>query len=149
MLTPAEWRVAHAVRHGMPMELGAFSISLTVRDIEASRIFYEKLGFTVFGGDQAQNWLIMKNGEHLIGLFHGMFDRNMLTFNPGWDQDGHDTESFIDVRELRRRLIEQGVHIVTETDESGSGPGSIVIVDPDGNPILIDQHRVPIRRGGE
>jgi catechol 2,3-dioxygenase-like lactoylglutathione lyase family enzyme len=123
------------------MELGAFSISLTVRDIEVSRVFYEKLGFTVFGGEQTRGWLIMKNGAHLIGLFHGMFDRNTLTFNPGWDQDGRDTESFTDIRDIQRQLIEQGLDIAATTDESGSGPGSILILDPDGNPILIDQHR--------
>jgi len=123
------------------MDLGAFSISLSVRDIEASRVFYEKLGFTVFAGDQAQNWLIMKNGGHLIGLFQGMFDRNTLTFNPGWDQDSHDSESFTDVRQLQRKMKALGIDILTEVDESGSGPGSILIADPDGNPILIDQHR--------
>lgn len=123
------------------MDLGAFSISLSVRDIEASRVFYEKLGFTVFAGDQAQNWLIMKNGGHLIGLFQGMFDRNTLTFNPGWDEDGHDSESFTDVRQLQQELKALGIDILTEVDESGSGPGSILVADPDGNPILIDQHR--------
>ena len=123
------------------MDLGAFSISLSVRDIEASRAFYEKLGFTVFGGDQTQNWLIMKNREHLIGLFQGMFDRNTLTFNPGWDQDGHDSEPFTDVRQLQSQIKALGIDILTEVVWSDSGPGSVLIADPDGNPILFDQHR--------
>lgn len=123
------------------MQLGVFSISLAVKDLEASRQFYEKFGFTKFGGDESQNWLIMKNGEHLIGLFQGMFDRNMLTFNPGWDADANNLPSFTDVRELQRQLKAQGVELQTETDEGASGPGYFVAVDPDGNPILVDQHR--------
>jgi predicted enzyme related to lactoylglutathione lyase len=122
------------------MKLGAFSVSLNVKDIELSKSFYEKLGFSVFGGDAAQNWLIMKNGDHIIGLFQGMFEKNILTFNPGWDQNAHPLESFTDVRDLQRALKAQGIKIQTEADESTSGPTSLVIVDPDGNPILIDQH---------
>jgi lactoylglutathione lyase len=122
------------------MELGAFSISLTVSDIRASQDFYEKLGFEVFGGDVSQNWLIMKNGDHVIGLFQGMFEKNMLTFNPGWDSDARELDSFTDIRDLQRRLKEQGVEFLSEADESTTGPASFVVVDPDGNPILVDQH---------
>jgi lactoylglutathione lyase len=122
------------------MELGAFSSSLAARDIEASRQFYEKLGFTVFAGDQSQSWLILRNGDHVIGLFQGMFEKNMLTFNPGWDQNARPLEQFTDVRELQRRLKAQGVAFVSEADESTSGPASFIVVDPDGNPILVDQH---------
>jgi catechol 2,3-dioxygenase-like lactoylglutathione lyase family enzyme len=122
------------------MNLGAFSVSLAVKDLEASKAFYEKLGFHVFGGDAEQNWLIMKNGDHVIGLFQDMFEKNILTFNPGWDQDANTLESFTDVRDLQRALKAQGIEIHTEADESTSGPASFVIVDPDGNPILIDQH---------
>jgi catechol 2,3-dioxygenase-like lactoylglutathione lyase family enzyme len=122
------------------MELGAFSISLAVRDLEASRSFYEKFGFTVFGGDASQNWLILKNGEHTIGLFQDMFERNTLTFNPGWSRDAEKLDSFTDVRELQRRLKAEGVSLVSEADESGTGPASFVAIDPDGNPILVDQH---------
>jgi lactoylglutathione lyase len=122
------------------MQLGAFSISLTVRDIEASRQFYEKFGFTVFGGNAAQNWLILKNEDHIIGLFQGMFEKNILTFNPGWDQNAQNVPGFTDVRELQRQLKAQGVQMVSEADESTTGPASFIAVDPDGNPILIDQH---------
>jgi catechol 2,3-dioxygenase-like lactoylglutathione lyase family enzyme len=122
------------------MELGAFSISLAVKDIEASKAFYEKLGFQIFGGDLTQNWLILKNGEHIIGLFQGMFEKNMLTFNPGWDQDAEKVESFTDVRELQRQLKAQGVEFVSEADENTTGPSHFMIMDPDGNPILVDQH---------
>ena len=122
------------------MQLGAFSVSLSVKDLQASKVFYEKLGFSVFGGDAAQNWLIMKNGDHIIGLFQGMFEHNILTFNPGWDQNAQKLESFTDVRDLQRQLKAQGITIQTEADESTSGPASLVIVDPDGNAILIDQH---------
>ncbi len=122
------------------MELGAFSISLAVKDIEASRKFYEKFGFTIFGGDVAQNWLILKNGDHVIGLFQGMFEKNILTFNPGWDSNAQKRASFTDVRELQRRLKAAGVTLQTEADESTSGPASFIAVDPDGNPILVDQH---------
>ena len=122
------------------MELGAFSISLAVKDINASKAFYEKLGFNVFHGDITQNWLIMKNGEHVIGLFQGMFERNILTFNPGWDQNAQPLDSFTDVRELQRQLKAQGVELASEADESTSGPASFIVLDPDGNPILMDQH---------
>jgi catechol 2,3-dioxygenase-like lactoylglutathione lyase family enzyme len=122
------------------MELGAFSVSLAVKDIAASRIFYEKLGFRVMGGDQTQNWLIMKNGPTVIGLFQGMFEKNLLTFNPGWDGDANPLPSFTDVREIQRRLEEQGVAIIQSVDTSSQGPGHISVEDPDGNPILIDQH---------
>ena len=122
------------------MELGAFSISLAVKDIEASREFYEKLGFTAVGGDASQNWLILRNGGHTIGLFQGMFEKNILTFNPGWDADAQKLDSFTDVRELQRRLKDQGVELQQEADESTTGPASFVVVDPDGNPILVDQH---------
>jgi catechol 2,3-dioxygenase-like lactoylglutathione lyase family enzyme len=122
------------------MELGAFSISLAVKDIEASRSFYEKFGFKVFAGDAAQNWLILKNGDHAIGLFQGMFERNILTFNPGWDSNAQKLASFTDVRELQRQLKAQGVQLQQEADESTTGPASFVAVDPDGNPILVDQH---------
>ncbi len=122
------------------MNLGAFSVSLSVKDLEASKSFYEKLGFSVFGGNAEQNWLIVKNGDHIIGLFQGMFENNILTFNPGWDQDAKTLESFTDVRDLQRALKAQGIKIVAEADESTSGPASLVIVDPDGNQILVDQH---------
>jgi lactoylglutathione lyase len=122
------------------MELGAFSISLTVVDIEASRTFYEKLGFKVFGGDASQNWLILKNGDHTIGLFQGMFEKNMLTFNPGWDSNARQLDAFSDIRDLQRHLKGQGVEFLSEADESTTGPASFVVVDPDGNPILVDQH---------
>ena len=122
------------------MELGAFSVSLSVKDLEASKSFYEKLGFHVFGGDPAQNWLIMKNGDHTIGLFQGMFEGNILTFNPGWDQDANKLDSFTDVRDLQRELKARGLNIKNEADESTKGPTSFMVVDPDGNPILIDQH---------
>ncbi len=122
------------------MELGAFSISLTVKDLEASKTFYERFGFKVFHGNQSQNWLILKNGDHVIGLFQGMFDKNILTFNPGWDQNAQKLAGFTDVRELQRRLKAQGVQLVTEADESTTGPASFMAVDPDGNPMLVDQH---------
>ena len=122
------------------MQLGNFSVSLAVKDIAASRGFYEKLGFTVFAGNQAQNWLIMKNGDVVIGLFQGMFEKNVLTFNPGWDNNAQPLASFTDVRELQRQLKAQGMPLMTEADESTTGPASFVVVDPDGNPILVDQH---------
>lgn len=122
------------------MELGAFSVSLTVKDLAASKSFYEKLGFQVFAGDAAQNWLIMKNGDHIIGLFQGMFEKNMLTFNPGWDQNANPLDSFTDVRDLQRELKAQGLRFASEADESTTGPASFMVIDPDGNPILIDQH---------
>ena len=122
------------------MELGNFSVSLAVKDIEASKRFYEKLGFTAFAGNQSQNWLIMKNGGHNIGLFQGMFDKNILTFNPGWNSEAQPLTEFTDVRELQRRLKDSGVSMLSEADESSTGPASFMIVDPDGNTILIDQH---------
>lgn len=122
------------------MELGNFSVSLAVKDIEASRVFYEKLGFTVFVGDQSQNWLILKNGAAIVGLFQGMFDKNVLTFNPGWDSNAQTLASFTDVRDLQRQLRSQGVQPEPEADESTTGPASFMVVDPDGNPILVDQH---------
>jgi lactoylglutathione lyase len=122
------------------MELGVFSISLAVKNLEASRQFYERFGFKVFGGNPSQNWLILKNGDHVIGLFQGMFDKNILTFNPGWDTNAQKLDTFTDVRELQRQLKSQGVHLEYEADESTTGPGSFMVVDPDGNPILVDQH---------
>lgn len=122
------------------MQLGAFSISLAVKDIKASKEFYEKLGFEKFGGDMDMNYLIMKNGDAIIGLFQGMFDKNIITFNPGWNQNAENLDSFTDVRELQKKLKEKGIKFDTEADESTEGPASFVIVDPDGNPILVDQH---------
>src|SRR5216684_7634886 len=122
------------------MELVAFSISLAVKDIKSSKAFYEQLGFKIFVGDISQNWLILKNGEHAIGLFQGMFEKNILTFNPGWDSNAQKLASFTDVRELQRQLKAQGVQMQTEADESTTGPASFIAVDPDGNPILVDQH---------
>ena len=122
------------------MQLGNFSISLAVKDIDVSRAFYEKIGFVVWGGDQAKNWLILKNGSTVIGLFQGMFENNILTFNPGWDSDAKQLSEFTDVRELQRDLKARGVRLLTEADEATSGPASFMIEDPDGNQILIDQH---------
>lgn len=122
------------------MELGTFSVSLAVSDLQASRSFYEKLGFAVFGGEASQNWLILKNGTTVIGLFQGMFERNLLTFNPGWDGEAQELDTFTDVRDLQRQLKSQGVEFQTEADESATGPASFVVVDPDGNPVLVDQH---------
>ncbi|HSN76379.1 MAG TPA: VOC family protein [Anaerolineae bacterium] len=122
------------------MQLGAFSVSLTVKDIAASQAFYQKFGFDVFGGDASHNWLILKNGDCVIGLFQGMFEKNILTFNPGWDSSARQLETFTDVRELQRKLKAQGVALQREADERTAGPASFVVVDPDGNPILVDQH---------
>ena len=122
------------------MQLGNFSVSLTVKDIKASKSFYETLGFSVFHGELDQNWLIMKNGNATIGLFQGMFEKNILTFNPGWDENASPLKSFTDVRELQKELKKKEIKIETEADESTSGPASMVLIDPDGNPILIDQH---------
>ncbi|MCK0108762.1 VOC family protein [Flavobacteriaceae bacterium S0825] len=122
------------------MKLGAFSVSLTVKDIKMSKLFYEQLGFTKFGGDIEQNWIIMKNATTTIGLFQGMFDQNILTFNPGWDGNANKLESFKDVRDIQKELKGKGFTMITEADETTSGPASFVIVDPDGNPILVDQH---------
>jgi predicted lactoylglutathione lyase len=126
---------------GITMELGAFSVSLTVKDIQVSKAFYENLGFQVFGGNMDQNWLIMKNGNCIIGLFQGMFEKNILTFNPGWDQNAENLESFTDIRDLQKLLKEKGINILTEADESSEGPAHFTIEDPDGNQILVDQHR--------
>jgi len=122
------------------MDLGNFSISLAVKDINVSKAFYEKLGFTVLMGDMTQNWLILKNGDHVIGLFQGMFEKNILTFNPGWDSNARQLDTFTDVRELQRQLKAKGIEFQSEADESTTGPASFVLLDPDGNPILIDQH---------
>ena len=122
------------------MELGAFSVSLAVKDLEVSKLFYEKLGFTVFGGDPSQNGLMMKNGDHAIGLFQGMFDQNILTFNPGWNRDAEELKGFPDVRELQRQIKNRGVELLSEADQNTTGPASFMIVDPDGNTILVDQH---------
>ena len=123
------------------MSLGQFSISLAVKDLEASRAFYEKLGFTVFGGNAEHHYLIMKQGPTLIGLFQGMFEKNILTFNPGWDADAQNVDPFTDVRQWQRRLKAAGLALTEQTDEAGSGPGFFTLTDPDGNPILVDQHR--------
>ncbi len=122
------------------MQLGAFSISLTVKDIEASRKFYETFGFKAFFGDASKGWVILKNGDHAIGLFQGMFEKNILTFNPGWDSNAQKLASFTDIRELQRQLKAQGVKLQQQADESTTGPASFIAVDPDGNPILVDQH---------
>lgn len=122
------------------MELGAFSVSLAVEDLQASKEFYAKFGFEVFHGDESQNWLILKNGNHVIGLFQGMFDKNILTFNPGWDNNANQVEEFTDVRELQKQLKADGVELIAEADEATEGPASFMVLDPDGNPILVDQH---------
>ncbi|MEO8229352.1 MAG: VOC family protein [Chloroflexota bacterium] len=122
------------------MELGNFSISLAVKDLGASRSFYETLGFVAMGGDASRGWLILKNGAAIVGIFQGMFERNILTFNPGWDADAQPLESFTDVRELQRRLRAAGITFDQEADESTTGPASFIVVDPDGNPVLVDQH---------
>ena len=122
------------------MTLGAFSVSLAVKDLAASRAFYETLGFTTFGGNPEHHWVILKNGDHIIGLFQGMFDKNILTFNPGWDQNAQALPAFTDVRDLQRQLKAQGVAFVQQADETTTGPASFIVVDPDGNPILVDQH---------
>ena len=122
------------------MDLGCSSNSLTVKDLDASREFYEKLGFAVISGDAEQGWLILRNGETTLGLFHGMFDRNILTFNPGWTSRAEPLDEFTDVREIQRALRERGLELTSEADESSSGPASLTLTDPDGNPILIDQH---------
>jgi predicted lactoylglutathione lyase len=122
------------------MELGCFSLSLAVKDIHASKKFYERLGFSVFAGNLTQNWVIMKNGDLNIGLFQGMFDKNMITFNPGWTNAAEEMDDFTDIRKLRKSLADDGIEIVNESEEDTSGPASFMIVDPDGNPILFDQH---------
>lgn len=122
------------------MELGAFSISLTVKDIKASQEFYKKLGFEEVGGDISQNWLILRNGNNTIGLFQGMFEKNTLTFNPGWDKNASKLDTFTDIREIQKQLKDEGVELASEADESTEGPASFSLFDPDGNPILFDQH---------
>ena len=122
------------------MELGAFSVSLAVKDLSASQAFYQKLGFELFHGEASQGWLIMKSPSCVIGLFQGMFDDNILTFNPGWNDSAQPLDIFTDVREIQRKLKEDGIEFATEADETTSGPASFVIIDPDGNPILVDQH---------
>lgn len=123
------------------MELGAFSISLSVKNIEASKAFYQALGFSAIGGDCGEGWTILKNGDHIIGLFQGMFEKNMLTFNPGWDQSANALDTFTDVRQLKAQLSAAGISIENDQTDGESGPGSFVVTDPDGNPVLIDQHR--------
>lgn len=123
------------------MHLGAFSVSLAVKDIQASFDFYQKLGFVQFHGDIDQKWLILKNGETVIGLFEGMFESNILTFNPGWDSSANNLDDFTDVREIQKQLKASGITLTSEADESTSGPASVTLVDPDGNVILLDQHR--------
>ncbi|HSG47441.1 MAG TPA: VOC family protein [Longimicrobiales bacterium] len=125
----------------MSLPLGAFSVSLAVKDLAASRTFYEALGFTQLGGDPDRGWLILKNGNAVVGLFQGMFEKNILTFNPGWDQSAQDLPEFVDVREIQARLKEAGLELVKEADPSTTGPEHITLLDPDGNPVLIDQHR--------
>jgi lactoylglutathione lyase len=122
------------------VQLGAFSVSLNVKDIEASAAFYEKLGFSRFAGDISQNWLILKNGQAVVGLFQGMLERNALTFNPGWDQNAQQLESFTDVRDIQQELKGQGVPFLSEAEEGSAGPASFIVVDPDGNPVIVDQH---------
>jgi lactoylglutathione lyase len=123
------------------MDLGTFSVSLAVKDIAASKAFYQKLGFEIMGGNQEQNWLILKNGTTIIGLFQGMFEKNILTFNPGWDHDAQNLENFTDIREVQKELKARGITLNEEADETSTGPANFTLVDPDGNPILIDQHR--------
>jgi catechol 2,3-dioxygenase-like lactoylglutathione lyase family enzyme len=122
------------------MQLGNFSVSLAVKDLGASHAFYEKLGFKVVGGDAKQNWLVLKNGETKVGIFQGMFDKNMLTFNPGWDSDKNTLKDFEDVRQIQKKLKAKGIALTAEADESTTGPAYVMLADPDGNPILIDQH---------
>lgn len=123
------------------MKLGAFSVSLSVKDIYKSKLFYEDLGFQILGGDITQNWLIMKNESCIIGLFQGMFEKNILTFNPGWNENAENLNSFTDIRDIQKQLKAKGIKIRTEADETTEGPASFTIEDPDGNPILLDQHR--------
>jgi lactoylglutathione lyase len=122
------------------MDLGAFSVSLNVKDLEVSRKFYEKLGFKQFAGNATHGYLILKSGDAIVGLFQGMFEKNILTFNPGWDSNAQKKPDFLDVREIQRRLKNEGVEIVNPADETTTGPASFIVIDPDGNPILLDQH---------
>lgn len=123
------------------MKLGAFSISLNVKDIAVSKEFYTKLGFEAFGGDESQGWLILRNDKTIIGLFAGMLPANTLTFNPGWDQDAQNLDEFMDVRDIQKRLLAEGISLEAQADENTTGPASFMVMDPDGNPILVDQHR--------
>lgn len=122
------------------MQLGNFSISLNVKDLQKSKDFYQKLGFEVIHGEESQGWLILKNNTTNLGLFQGMFDKNILTFNPGWDSNGKEVNPFTDIRDLQKQLKDSGIKLQKEA-EAGTGPASLTIIDPDGNPILIDQHR--------
>lgn len=122
------------------MKLGAFSISLSVKNLQVSKAFYEQLGFTAFGGSEDQHYLIMKNGNALVGLFHGMFEGNILTFNPGWDEDAKNVEPFDDVRQIQQHLKANGITPISEADMNTTGPAHLMVADPDGNMILIDQH---------
>ena len=122
------------------MDLGAFSISLAVKNINVSQRFYEKIGFKQVGGDPTQNWVIMRSGDHTIGLFQGMFEKNILTFNPGWDKNGEPLDNYTDVRDIQKRLGSEGIVFESKVDEKSQGPASFLIIDPDGNPILFDQH---------
>lgn len=130
----------HSTEGGAPMQLGKFSVSLTVKDLAASRAFYAKLGFEPVAGDPEQNWQVLRNGDVTIGLFQGMFDKNILTFNPGWDAEKNTLDEFEDVREIQARLKDAGVELQVETDPDGTGIGHIVLADPDGNQIMFDQH---------
>lgn len=123
------------------MKLGAFSLSLAVKDLQASKEFYQKLGYEIFHDQSAHNWLILKNGEHVIGLFQGMFENNIMTFNPGWDHNGQEVDEWTDVRELQSQLKARGLKLESEVDAASAGPGSFIVMDPDGNPIMFDQHR--------
>lgn len=138
-LSQSASKPAPAEAKGKQMQLGNFSISLTVKDIAKSRAFYEKLGFKVCAGDQAKKWLVMQNDTANIGLFQGMFEKNMLTFNPGWDRNKATLKTFDDVRDIQKTLKKEGIELKMEADESGTGPASLMLVDPDGNPILLDQ----------
>lgn len=137
----AQNKVAAATQHASPSSLGAFSMSLNVKDLAVSRTFYEQLGFTTFGGSMDQNYLIMKNGNALIGLFQGMFEGNILTFNPGWDENAQNIAGFDDLRVIQSKLKAAGMTLISEVDTQSKGPGSFMLKDPDGNLILLDQHR--------
>lgn len=123
------------------MNLGGFSVSLTVKDIHVSKAFYENIGFKIYYGDITQKWLILKNGDCTVGIFEDMFEKNILTFNPGWDNDGNESDPFVDIRQLQEDFKEKGIEFICEVEENTSGPGNFIILDPDGNPIMIDQHR--------
>ena len=141
MVDTNETPSAVEARSEQTMDLGNFSISLAVKDLSASRAFYENLGFSAIGGEATQNWLILRNGHAIVGLFQGMFENNIMTFNPGWDADGKNVESFTDIRDLQKQLKASGVALIMEADESTTGPASVTLADPDGNVILLDQHR--------